>query len=72
MKFIEKAQNDSTTMWLVVIVSFLLGIVVGFLFAPIKKGMKMFSNNTIIGNGDDDDEEDDWNDGYDEDEVVEF
>lgn len=70
MKLIDKAQEDKTTLILISIVCFLLGIVIGIVIAPVKKGLSIGSNNTIIGG--DDDEDDDWHDGYDEDEVVEF
>lgn len=57
---IDKAQNDKTTMWLFVAVCFLLGIVIGILLAPVKKGLSIGSNNTIIGGDDNDkDEEND-------------
>lgn len=58
-KLIEKAQNDSTTMWLFAAVCFLLGIVIGIILAPVKKGLSIGSNNTIIGGNDDEDEEND-------------
>lgn len=57
---IDKAQNDKTTLWLFAAVCFLLGIVIGILLAPVKKGLSIGSNNTIIGgDNDDEDEEDD-------------
>lgn len=56
---IDKAQNDSTVMLLTVIASFLLGIVIGILAAPVKKGLSIGSNNTIVGDCDDDDDDDD-------------
>ena len=40
---IDKAQNDKTTMWLFVAVCFLLGIVIGILLAPVKKGLSILS-----------------------------
>lgn len=54
---IDKAQNDSTAMFLTVIASFLLGIVIGILTAPIKKGVSIGSNNTIISDCDDDEDD---------------
>ncbi|MCM1225867.1 MAG: hypothetical protein NC320_00375 [Clostridium sp.] len=62
---IDKAQNDSTVMLLTVIAGFLLGIVIGILVAPVKKGMSIASNNTIVGCDDDDDDDYDYYD-YDE------
>ena len=58
-KLIEKAQNDSTTMWLFAAVCFLLGIVIGIVIAPVKKGLSIASNNTIIGGDDNDEDEED-------------
>lgn len=69
-KLIEKAQNDTSIMWLVVLVSFLTGIVAGILIAPVKNGLSIASNNTIIGGDDDDD--DDENYGFDDDEDIKF
>lgn len=57
-KIIEKAQNDTTTMKLTIIVSFLLGFVFGMMLSPAKNGLSIGSNNTIIGTDDDDDDED--------------
>lgn len=58
---IDKAQNDTTTMWLFAAVCFLFGIVIGIILAPVKKGLSIGSNNTIIG-GDDDDEDEKYDD----------
>lgn len=35
---------------------FLLGVIVGILFAPIKKGVSIGNNNNIVGGKDDDDD----------------
>lgn len=64
-KLIDKAQNDSTIMLLTVVASFLLGIVIGILAAPVKKGLSIGSNNTIVGCDDnDEDDDDDYEYGY--------
>lgn len=34
---------------------FLLGVIVGILFAPIKKGVSIGNNNNIVGKDDDED-----------------
>lgn len=59
-KMIAKAQEDSMVFGLLLAVAFLLGAVVGFMIAPIKKGTSVTigSNNIIYGSDDDDDEAD--------------
>lgn len=48
---------------------FLLGVIVGVIVAPIKKGVSIGNNNNII-NGDDD-HDDDWKEYSDEDHDYE-
>lgn len=57
-KLIAKAQEDKTTLMLLTAVAFLCGIIIGFISSPIKSGISIANDNTIIG-GDDDDEDDD-------------
>lgn len=60
-KLIEKAQNDKTTLTLIMLVSFLLGAIIGFLFVPIKNGINVTIASNNVGcdfNGDEDDDED--------------
>lgn len=59
-KLIAKAQKDTTVLMLLIFVVFLLGAVVGFMYAPIKNGFKVTvgCNNHIIQKTDDDEEED--------------
>lgn len=56
-KLIAKAQEDSTTLMLLTAVAFLCGIIIGFISSPVKSGISIANDNTIIG-GDDDDEDD--------------
>lgn len=57
-KLIAKAQEDSTTLILLTTVAFLCGVIIGFVFSPVKKGVSIANDNTIIGS-DEDDEDDD-------------
>ena len=43
--FTEDVKSSSTAVWLFAVCSFLFGIIVGFLFAPSKKGVKIGCNN---------------------------
>lgn len=54
-KLIAKAQEDSVTLILLTIVTFLCGIIIGFISSPIKAGISCGSNNTVINKNDDDD-----------------
>lgn len=58
-KLIAKAQEDSTTLMLLTAVAFLCGIIIGFVWSPVKAGISCGNNNTIISNDDDEDDEDD-------------
>lgn len=58
-KLIAKAQEDSTTLMLFTVVVFLLGIIIGFLCSPVKKGIAIANDNTIISNDDDYDDGED-------------
>lgn len=58
-KLIAKAQEDSTTLMLLTAVAFLCGIIIGFISSPVKSGISIANDNTIIGGDDDDDEDDD-------------
>ncbi|MCM1506268.1 MAG: hypothetical protein NC177_03905 [Ruminococcus flavefaciens] len=58
-KLIAKAQEDSTTLMLLTAVAFLCGIIIGFISSPIKSGISIANDNTIIGGDNDDDEDDD-------------
>lgn len=60
-KLIEKAQNDKTTLTLTILISFLLGAIIGFLFVPIKNGINITIASNNVGcdlNGDEEDDED--------------
>ncbi len=46
--FTEEVQKSSTAIWLFAACSFLFGIIIGFIFAPSKKGIKIGCNNTNI------------------------
>ena len=48
MKLIAKAQEDKTVFILLTVVSFLSGIICGFLISPIKRGISV--GNTSISN----------------------
>lgn len=56
---IAKAQEDCTTFALLMAFVFLLGAVLGFAVAPIKRGLNLSigSNNSVIGCVDDEDDE---------------
>ncbi len=62
-KFTESLKESSTAVWLFAICSFLLGIIVGFMASPIKKGISIGNNNvcnnseTLPYYGDDNDED---------------
>lgn len=71
-KIIKKAQEDSCVMMLFAAVCFLLGIVVGVLASPVKNGLSIGSNNTIIGGDDDDEDEELDGYGFDDDEDIKF
>ena len=45
MKLIKKAQEDKLTLILLSVVCFLLGVVLGFLLSPVKKGIAIGNNN---------------------------
>lgn len=45
MKLITRAQEDKTTLILLSVVCFLLGVVLGFAFSPIKKGISIGNNS---------------------------
>lgn len=53
-KFTEEVKSTNTSLWLFAVCSFLLGIVVGFMFSPIKKGVKIgCDNKALSSNGSD-------------------
>ena len=45
MKLITRAQEDKTTLILLSVVCFLLGVILGFVFSPIKKGISIGNNS---------------------------
>ena len=47
MKLTDEIRSSSASFWLFAVCSFLLGAVIGFLFAPIKKGVRIGCDNTI-------------------------
>lgn len=56
---------------------FLLGVIVGFLFAPLKKGVNIGNNNNIVSDDDEDDDDDyeywdEYEDDPDDDEGIKF
>ncbi|MDE6729202.1 MAG: hypothetical protein K2J71_00290 [Oscillospiraceae bacterium] len=59
-KLTEKIkQNENLPLYLCLVIIFLLGMIAGFLIAPVKKGIIMGSNNRIgLTDADDDDEDD--------------
>ena len=72
ISFTDQIRENSVSVWLLAACSLLLGIIIGFCFAPIKKGMRIASNNHIVNREslgyDDDDDDDD----YDDEDVVHF
>ena len=73
ISFTDQIRENSVAVWLLAACSLLLGIIIGFCFAPIKKGMRIASNNHIVNReslGYDDDDDDD--DDYDDEDVVHF
>ena len=52
-KLTEAVRSNSTSVWLFAACSFLLGILVGFLFAPIKKGVKIGCDNKSVSGASD-------------------
>ncbi|WP_294411942.1 hypothetical protein [uncultured Ruminococcus sp.] len=44
-KFNEEVRSSSTALWLFALCSFLIGIIIGFILSPIKKGIKIGCNN---------------------------
>lgn len=56
-KLIAKAQEDKTTLMLLTAVAFLCGIIIGFISSPVKNGISIANDNTIIGGDDDEDDE---------------
>ncbi|MCM1133670.1 MAG: hypothetical protein NC340_09400 [Ruminococcus flavefaciens] len=57
-KLIAKAQEDKTTLMLLTAVVFLCGIILGFTLSPLKNGISIANDNTIISNDEDDDDDD--------------
>ncbi|MDE7122314.1 MAG: hypothetical protein K2O42_09155 [Oscillospiraceae bacterium] len=58
-KWTEKIkQNENLPLYLCLMIIFLLGMIAGFLIAPVKKGIAIGSHNRI-GLTDADDDEDD-------------
>lgn len=73
--FTDKVRENNVSVWLFAACSLLLGIIIGFCFAPIKKGMRIASNNHIVNKeslGYDDDYDDDDYDDYDDEESIKF
>ena len=72
INYTDQIRENSVAVWLFAACSLLLGIIIGFCFAPIKKGMRIASNNHIVNREslgyDDDDDDDD----YDDEDVVHF
>ena len=48
--FTKDIMQTQTTVWLFGVCAFLLGIIVGFLFSPVKKGISIGSNNKAFDN----------------------
>ncbi|MDE5768953.1 MAG: hypothetical protein K2H29_12775 [Oscillospiraceae bacterium] len=60
-KWTEKIkQNENLPLYLCLVIIFLLGMIAGFLIAPVKKGIAIGNNNRMIDltDADDDDDED--------------
>ena len=51
--FTEEVKSSSTSVWLFAVCSFLLGILIGFLFAPVKKGVKIGCDNKSVSGASD-------------------
>ncbi|MEE5993813.1 MAG: hypothetical protein V3G42_11300 [Oscillospiraceae bacterium] len=51
------AENPNTPLYLALLIGFLIGMICGFLIAPVKKGVSIGSNNSITSFEDDDDED---------------
>ena len=49
-------ENPNTPIYVALLIGFLIGMVCGFLLAPVKKGVSIGSNNSITALDDDDDE----------------
>jgi len=49
--FTEEVKSSSTSVWLFAVCSFLLGILIGFLFSPVKKGVKIGCDNKSVSGG---------------------
>ena len=56
--FTKDVQSSGTATWLFGICSFLLGIIIGLFLSPIKNGITIGCNNSIVSNDDDNDEKD--------------
>ena len=58
--FTSKVQENAVSVWLFAVCSFLFGVIVGFCFAPVKKGIKVGNNNgnTVKYIGPEDEDED--------------
>ena len=52
------SENPNTPIYFALLIGFLIGMICGFLLAPVKKGISVASNNTITALDDDEDEED--------------
>ena len=67
--FTDSLKENNSTIWLFGICAFLLGVVIGFVFSPIKKGInigngnKNYENdncNVSYSDGDDDEDQGTW------------
>lgn len=52
--FTKDVQSSGTATWLFGICSFLIGIIIGFLVSPVRKGITIGCNNSIVSADDDD------------------
>ena len=47
-KFNEDVRSNNTAVWLFAFCSFLLDIVLGFMFSPVKKGIRIGCDNKSV------------------------
>ncbi|HAJ97167.1 MAG TPA: hypothetical protein DCO72_05475 [Ruminococcus sp.] len=50
-------ENPNTPIYVALLIGFLIGMIFGFLIAPVKKGISVASNNSITALDDDDEDE---------------
>lgn len=51
-------ECPNSPIYLALLIGFLFGVIIGFLMSPVRNGIAIASNNTLIGDDDDEDDND--------------